>query len=254
MPAVVHFLGKVLPQGFQINVRSPRPYKYLVSNMGKKFDIECSVEIIDGIVATRCTLERFETTDIPHILPHVIHLTQGLVNLVAFHGGYGMIVYFDGIVLPNGETTAFISKNFDLARSCTAYTLDPEHLDEFFAIIMTDGMIALALNDLVHANYVSTAIPVNCARAIEVLRNQFVREEEPRSESWRRMRTHLQISQPYLQLITDHSIGARHGERPNVGGEITNEIMARSWEIMNRFLIYRRLGDTPLIGPLFPLL
>lgn len=46
----------------------------------------------------------------------------------------------------------------------------------------------------------------------------------------------------YLKYITDHSKAPRHGESSHTPGDITNEVVARSWSVMNRYLEYRKAG------------
>jgi hypothetical protein len=76
----------------------------------------------------------------------------------------------------------------------------------------------------------------------------------PKGQAWRHLRDALNISEPYLKLITDVSTGPRHGDPTHIPGDMTVEITRRAWTIMNRFFEYkkRNAGALPLIE--FPLL
>jgi len=68
------------------------------------------------------------------------------------------------------------------------------------------------------------------------------------------MRDNLNVSQQFLEFITDHSIGPRHGDVLDIPFSIINELIRRSWIVMNRFLEFKKRGDQKLPSSDFPLL
>jgi len=68
------------------------------------------------------------------------------------------------------------------------------------------------------------------------------------------MQTGLNLDAAYLKLITDQSVGPRHGDHQYVLGTMTREIATRSWTVMNRFLEYLKRGRAALPPDEFPLL
>jgi hypothetical protein len=68
------------------------------------------------------------------------------------------------------------------------------------------------------------------------------------------MRDSLNIDQPYLEFITEHSKGPRHGDVKGSTFSATRETIKRSWIVMNRFLEFRKRGNRPLSLSEFPLL
>ena len=246
----IQFLGHLSPIAQQITVLSPHSFSATIMD---NLTLVAQTEIIQGRVIVHCEVSRFETSDVPYLLPHIRHIAQALVNLIAFSRGDGITVLFDSVIDPNGQNLAIISRDPRLAALCTAFHLDRAgDADSFLQIIMADGTLAVALNDLIQANNNSFLIPVNCGRVIDGLRSRFDQTNAPRLQSWRLMRERLRVSEPYLRYITDHSVDQRHGQGFTIDGNTTSELLYRTWAIMNRFLIYRSTGNTPLPDFLFP--
>jgi hypothetical protein len=76
----------------------------------------------------------------------------------------------------------------------------------------------------------------------------------PRGQAWGIFQTNLRISRDFRELITDTSKGPRHGDRTYIEGATTIEITKRAWQIMDRFIEYRRRRNQPLPEADFPLL
>jgi hypothetical protein len=66
------------------------------------------------------------------------------------------------------------------------------------------------------------------------------------------MQAALNISRPYQEWVTNLSAEPRHANRSYVTGADTTDAVARTWRIMNRFLHYRKRGNTSLTAPDFP--
>jgi hypothetical protein len=75
-----------------------------------------------------------------------------------------------------------------------------------------------------------------------------------RAEAWGTFQTNLRVSRDFLNLITDTSRGPRHGDRTHIPGTTTIEITMRAWQVMDRFIEYRKRGNQPLPETDFPLL
>ena len=68
------------------------------------------------------------------------------------------------------------------------------------------------------------------------------------------MRDNLNISQPYMQFVTDQSTAPRHGSIMNVSAEKLRASLERTWIIANQFLEFLKRGKKPLPLSEFPLL
>ena len=68
------------------------------------------------------------------------------------------------------------------------------------------------------------------------------------------MRQKLNIELEYLSFITEESRGPRHGDRFKGTPTAYKEVLKRSWNVMNRFLEYKKRKDKQLSLSTFPLL
>ena len=66
------------------------------------------------------------------------------------------------------------------------------------------------------------------------------------------MRRRLNLSKSYLDFIVDTSKGPRHGDRSYIDQPTLNEVIKRSWIIMNRFLECRLREGEALPSLEFP--
>jgi hypothetical protein len=112
----------------------------------------------------------------------------------------------------------------------------------------------MALNDLIISVTLPHHAAVNCARAIDGIRNLMVPAGGDRKQSWLLMRQNLNVAESYLTFLTNVSIAPRHGDRTHIPGSVVTETVERSWIIMDRFLEFRKRGNCPLPIDRFPLL
>ncbi len=75
-----------------------------------------------------------------------------------------------------------------------------------------------------------------------------------RKLGWTKMQDYLNIGRSYREFIMTASTEPRHGDRSDVPAHISQQVVERSWVIMNRFLEYKKRGDKPLPIAEFPLL
>src|ERR1700694_4466974 len=53
-----------------------------------------------------------------------------------------------------------------------------------------------------------------------------------RKAAWPEVQEKLKCSEDYLQFISTHSTAPRHGDRISIPGNITAEVVTRTWRIM----------------------
>jgi hypothetical protein len=129
-----------------------------------------------------------------------------------------------------------------------------KNLEKVLLIVFGDPRIFMALNDLILANTLPHHAPTNCARVLEGLRTVMTPDGMGRDKGWPILRQNLQMDRTYLEFITEHSTGPRHGDRSHISGDVTMAIVGRTWTIMNRFLEFKKRGDTQLPLVEFPML
>jgi hypothetical protein len=182
----------------------------------------------------------------------VFDLAHASVDLVAFCMGYGISIVLDRFFDPSGVETVIVSRDPALPPLVTAVSLGGD-FDFAHGLVLTETPLRMAMNDLVRSITFPHVSPVNCARAMDRLRH-LIAPNIKEKLAWDQMRDALQIDRPYLQFITDNSAKPRHGFPGHVPGTITNEIVRRSWIIMNRYFEYRKRGAAKLPVTDFPLL
>jgi hypothetical protein len=204
----------------------------------------------------KCVVNRYDLDLRTHIHKIAYDLARAAVNLVCFSTGLHLSVFFDGLIEPNCTQTAFVVHHPHLAALCTSYVLGETGtataLDSILQFVLADPQVFLALDDLITGTSHHHLLTVNSARAIEGLRHAMCGSIADRNQQWTIFRTNLNLSKDYLQLITDSSTSGRHGEGKFIPGNVTEEIIKRSWTIMNRFLEFKKRGSLPLTE--FPLL
>jgi len=121
-------------------------------------------------------------------------------------------------------------------------------------LVVADPALFQALDDLIVSITLPHHSPVNCARAVEGLRHLIAAPGASASQAWEQMRDALRLDRTFLQLITDTSTAPRHGNRAYIPGATTTETVRRSWIVMDRFLAYRKRGNTPRPVAEFPVL
>jgi hypothetical protein len=180
--------------------------------------------------------------------------------LIAFGSGIALTVVFEKFTDANGITNDILFRDDRLPPLCTVFkteakpaTREENDFHKTLAIVATDWRILHALHDLIEANTIPHVSSINCARVVERLRH-IIAGDQPRNDAWRKMREVLNISEAYLKLITDVSADPRHGDPIRITGNVTMEIIFRTWAIMNRFLEYKKGSDQQLPITKFPLL
>jgi hypothetical protein len=72
--------------------------------------------------------------------------------------------------------------------------------------------------------------------------------------AWKVVHETLRVDEPYCQYISNASKISRHGHHEYLPVNEAEELMKRTWELVNRFLRFRLLGGVPLPEAEFPTL
>lgn len=256
MPTV-YFKGRVLPAAVQVSFTDIPQVKWVWEEENITFDF--AVRIINSQVEVECKLDRYQDNYMVEIHRRAFDLARACVNVAAFGTGFGITVFFEQFVGPNGIPSALVFTNPHLAPECTAFKMNPVTLEEkrnlevILALVMREPAVFMALNDLIEAVSVPHMVPTNCGRILDGLRKLVTPGIEPK-QGWPIFQKTIQADEPYLSFISEHSKKPRHGEHIRIDGPTTTEIARRTWIIMNRFLEFRKRGNLPLPLAEFPLL
>jgi hypothetical protein len=255
----VRFAGRIFPQAVQLSVKDHPQINW--KDVENDLDITFTISVQNGEVTVDCDLNKFDSAlHLTSVYMRAFDLARATVDLTAFCSGYGFTVLFEKYTSPEGDTSDFAPHDARLAPLCTAYNMgvSPLSMDEndfhkVLVIVSADWRIFHALRDLIEAITLPHESATNCARAIEKLRH-VIAPNQPRGQAWRTLRNALNISEPYLKLITDISTGPRHGDPTHIPGKIAVEVSRRAWIIMNRFFEYKKRNAGSLPVSDFPLL
>lgn len=248
MPTV-HVKRTVFPPGIQLTVSNLPPSDWDEPRTGQTMHI--TTRITDSVVDVEFNVNHYDENDLNPLIVRAWELASVAVNIYSYSSGYGMAVLLDTFVRPDGTETTLLSHHDNLAANCKAFDLTMKQrgvndLAQLYGLILSDLDLMKALNDLVSAITFPSSIAINCARAVEGIRNLMVSRGMDRKQGWPMMRERLNLDQKYLAFVTDASTAPRHGDRRPLPDGTLLEVLNRSWKIMDRYLEYRKRGSQPL--------
>jgi hypothetical protein len=211
-----------------------------------------TMQIIQSAIDVQVELDRLPSDySLIHDLAH--NMGRACVDILSFATGSYLSIYFDKFVAPDGETKNIDYKSSAVAGICTVCDANsaPE-LYQMLSLVISEPDLLMALNDLIEG--LRPNLPaVNCGRVIDALRNIVARGEDPK-KGWAKLGEMINVDAAYRKFISDLSIKPRHAERIYIDPPTTEEILKRTWTIMNRFLEFRKRGNQPLPLADFPML
>jgi hypothetical protein len=251
MPTL-QLIGRLLPQAIQVSTSVVPVISWTDPQTG--ISERFTIQIQNSVLYVNCHLSRFEKSELGKIFSRARDFARVSVDLISFSTGRPLSLTFETLIDPDGRLSAPIAEEKTLPPLCTSYSLQDASYPQVLQLVASSPPLFMALNDLIVAITVSGQSAINCARAIEGLRNMMVTPQTSRKDAWSIFRQNLHVEEAYLTLITDTSTGPRHGDRTSVPGTTLAEILRRSWILMNRFIEYEKRGSKPLPEVEFPLL
>ncbi|MBR8303469.1 hypothetical protein KDW49_22430 [Burkholderia dolosa] len=247
----IYFRGRVLPNQPQVSIN------YMPSIKWKDVDWDVALEFLFRIqnsnVDVECQLEAWLPEYFPQVHQRALDICRAQVDVVAFSQGIGLTVIFDTFTDPDGRITSIAHANPELATLCTAYSLE-HRFDEVCRAVIEQPLLFMALRELITAISLPHVSLVECARAMDRLKNLIAAPGSSPRSAWSQLRDVLHIDEAYLKYITDASADPRHGQPGHTPAAVTMEVTRRAWTIMNRYLEYVLQGAVPLDPDRFPTL
>jgi hypothetical protein len=248
--ATVLLFGQVFPVEAGFTLEKPQSFSWEWQERNAKIDFVIS--IVRSKIDVKCDLPEFRQDDIVELHRRAFDLCRAIVGLNAFKMGIGLTVLIQHFVLPGGSMQTMLPNDDRLPPLCTAIHSAPD-FERVFALVCVDASFVHLLSDLIAAITVPHVSVVNCARVVDGLKS-LISAESKDHVAWKMMRDVLNVDERYLKLITDTSKNARHGKGERVEGAVTREITARAWNVMNRYLEFRKRGNAALPLAEFPIL
>jgi hypothetical protein len=219
--------------------------------------MSAALTIDKGVVEVLCESSLSGTENYEgHVHLRANDLANAVVGSYAFAKGMGLSVLLETVVKPDGVRYNIQECRPDLEALVTVLHSRQDggiNITAILPIILSDPTIFVALNDLVSSLTRVQEAPVKCGRAIDAIRHSMAPAND-RKAGWIAMRDNLNITQSFLEFITEHSKGPRHGDVKSGTFITTRETVRRSWIVMNRFLEYKKRSDQRLPLPAFPFL
>ena len=252
---LVRFGGHVFPSILNITLSESMSVTWPYPEIGLHMAFTISVK--ESIVDVQCEVDHFEELELIEIAKRATHLARAAVNMVCFAGGLGATVVLEHVIRPNGIPDRIYSYDPALAQLCTAYGINTGNnaantaFAQTYLMLVLDLSLARAIDDLVVANTVFDQSLVNCARAVETIR-ELLAPGLDRNDGWPLVHKALRCSKAYVVSITKPSTRVRHGDHSFIDGETTTQSIRRAWTLMDRYLILRNRGLQELPESEFP--
>ena len=235
-------LGRVLPDNYPLPRDLKRNFQWEVPEHGSLAQMSIVVEA--GQVSARCQAEDFSEDVLGGAYIRALDATKAMVDVFGFMQGVAYGVVLDRCIEPDGKVRQLVVAHHELAELCTAFGDDD--VEEMIDLVLGEPALFQALSDLMASIAQSHYSPISCGRVVENIARIIAGPDKTGSAVWPPMREALRVDKSYLKLVTDHSRGPRHGDRVSLSGDVTRELVARTWAVMDRFLAYRRSGSLPL--------
>lgn len=250
VPAI-KFIGHTLPGHLRVGLSETLGFTLNKAD-GQRTRFE--VSITDSIVTVECSVTSGVHDELAALYQRARHYAQCVMNTFSFANGIPFSAVLDECIDHRGVNMIIETHTPGVENLCTAYKINDASFGAAFNLISGDVSLSMAFDDLLGAARDTLLATVNCARMLDALRKMVAGPETRESDQWEKLRKTLNLTREYVQPLTDNSIEPRHGVRTGQSSEIVQEVIKRSWTIMNRFLEYRMLKGAPLPLDRFPIL
>jgi len=259
---VLKVLGKIEPPWFHLTFDIEPEVKYRIDEAD--IDLKATIRIKQSDVVITVELNRWDDTVLGWVLQYLFDWVGAEVDLFSFASGKIFNVHLDRAEYPDGSVHQLIGEAPDLAAMVTACKASVSGDDirvemrDILPIVVGSPTLMIALHDLISSVRYGNNSLTNCARAVEGLRKAMWGSDEAspdeQKQAWAKLRDNLQLSKDFLQTITDASRGPRHGSSAYISSAVRQDVLKKSWEVMNRFLSYRLGANQPLPKAKYPIL
>ncbi|MFH1142070.1 MAG: hypothetical protein V1724_10565 [Chloroflexota bacterium] len=254
MPRYI-FSGKVFPERAAVTIRFP--YVLDVELPAGMSRINATVLIAASQVSV---VVDGEITDLETLRNYVELIVRHLVDAYGYIEGRGYDIEISSATLETGDLIVFGVEVAELQKNKTER---PVSFNEIVGLLFLDptfsaklGVLRMALADIREAIRSPYETGFHCLRAIECLRDHFVRPEDgdETKPSWERLRDALRIDRSLLHPLERYGFPQRHGVFPSMTGQERVEMMHSTWRVIDRFIQYAQSGFQPLLEADHPLL
>lgn len=245
------FNGRVLPERAYVSLPE-RPFD--VSNKEGKFRFAMKVSISCAQISAKVELLE-GNPDIFTLKNTVDEVIGGYVDAFGYLIGCGYEVEIISAT-PEDATTIPTVFGVNIPVLEDMKSERPLPLEDVVNNMNNSPFLLYALGDL-RESIRSPYAGFFCYRAIESVRQEFVRPEDNqnRNPSWEKLRNALRIDEDSLiKFGKDYSNAQRHGYPQYMSSEERAKVFRYTWRVADRFILYLNKGKIPLDELEFPLL
>lgn len=211
-------------------------------------DADFSVQIEAGRVLVRVDVREAGPDTASELYVAALQAAQLLADAAGFLSGVPYIVSLDQWEDADGVLHVAALGDQALGDACEAAGLDD--LPAVYELALQDIALAQTLSDALKMLHIPDYAPVAAGRVAESLARMIAGKKS--STGWALLHQTLRVDRSYVEPLTAHSKGPRHGERVYVPASIPRALSGRAWTLISRYLVWRLGG--PLDARRFPLL
>jgi hypothetical protein len=252
-PYRISFLGRVHPKGTVISIRVKRSVD-VIDTYGR-FTARIFTFVDNSRVTIDCFFDNLFDNYRSELFTYAMNCVRPHVDLVSFSNFVGTIVVIDKVIDIDNRTTLLAHFYPQMSGLCSSFS-STSNWESVLIFAMESPTLKLALHDLILALTIPDQLAINCARSVEGVRTLISgpRIKGKSSKEWGQMNDALNLLESYTQYITQRSQSHRHADRTLIVREEQEEILRRSWTIMDRYLNYRLSNCQRLDQVKFPVL
>jgi hypothetical protein len=244
--SIIRFRGRVIPTAHQIALSGP--FIKHVHGYGQTQTYTVTTE--GTMMTVTCELSKSSDEDLTSIMQRARIFGQTVLNVISFSTTTVYRFIIEEGQLP-GQPWHRITQGCQAAKGiCTVCELGTPSISAVFALA-NDINVLFALDDLIRGVEDVFLTRINCGRVVDALKKVLA----PRAGSkqqWQISRHSLNLDLSYVSFIMKASIEGRHGNRVASELGIEDELLRRTWMIMNRFLELKKRGLQKLPDDEFP--
>jgi hypothetical protein len=250
-PHHISFSGRVHPSGTNISVIDDRFIDFK-EDQGT-FAMLARLNVTNAKITVDCYISTLVENYASKALIVVYNVLRARIGLLSFLMGAGTLILIDKRTDVSGETVDIGFGSPELSSLCTSFTATTNYA-ELQSMAETEPSLGLALDDLILAIALPNHAPVNCARAVEGIRNLIAGDDTPEDVAWPKMREALNVDRAYVQCISNLSKDHRHAKRVIIAEDKQNTALSHSWTLMDRYFHLRLRNLARLPVDEFPIL
>ena len=216
--------------------------------------------IINSSIEVICNLSSFDMSMAGTLCARAGNLVRAFSDAVSFATTIGFVIVWDSLKQDDDPPLEIQHANPALVGLCKSYKFPPTSLVEntefenVLKLILRDPNLLGSLTDLMDTLSFHHQTPTNCGRVLDSLRRAVAPNVEVKP-GWAILQSLLRISRSYQEWVTDQAKDTRHGDRESdIPAETILEISKRTWEIVDRFIEFRKRGSVQLPEDEFPVL